>query len=68
MRRLITIGLLSLCVLAGCKGGVNPKLCVDTTALPALPGTAPAPDPNAPTERCGGFVLGVSVGERDEKH
>lgn len=58
-RGLALAGLLSL---AGCSGSMNPKACVDTTALPALPGAQQATD--GPTDRCGGFVLGISVGER----
>jgi hypothetical protein len=78
MRRLTTVtvlGLMTMAVLSGCSGSLNPKACVDTTALPSLTksesgeaGTTPATAESAPAEtstaRCGGFVFGISLGDR----
>ncbi len=73
MRRLKTaagLGLVAMAVLAGCSGSLNPKACVDTTALPSLtksetsePGATTAPAETS-TARCGGFVFGISLGDR----
>lgn len=60
MRTMAFVGLL---LLAGCSGSMNPKVCMDTTALPTLPGMAKPADPNAPTTRCGGFAFAVSLGD-----
>lgn len=63
MRRAIVIGLMLL--LPGCAGSMNPQLCIDTTLLPKLPFVRYAdPSPDAPTQRCGGFALGVTLGDR----
>lgn len=77
MRRLKTVtvlGLLAMAVLAGCSGSLNPKACVDTTALPSLTksesgeagtlATAEAAPAETSTARCGGFVFGISLGDR----
>lgn len=73
MRRLkavTVLGMLAMAVLAGCSGSLNPKACVDTSALPSLTkseageaGTTPATAETA-TARCGGFVFGISLGDR----
>jgi|CXWL01.1.fsa_nt_gi hypothetical protein len=57
----LAVGLL---LLSGCSGSMSPKVCVDTTAIPALPGVAAPADASESTDRCGGFVLGLTVGER----
>lgn len=56
----------SLLVLTGCSGSMNPKVCLDTSLLPQIPGVQyPTKDKNAPTQRCGGFILGVSTGDQN---
>lgn len=66
MRRARLTAILSLTLLlSGCAGSMNPRLCIDTTLLPKLPFVRYAdPSPDAPTQRCGGFALGVTLGDR----